>query len=187
MDKYVNLPLSVFADEMAERKLPSPAAGSSLAASLMMAISLLEMTVSEQVETTGRMEGRDLSHDLKRLRHWREEGKALVDGDIQAVEEMVRRGSTVEGEWLLAPVCRLHELSGEILKWVPDYLKVSGTKVSDTLVAALHLRTVWLGTWHIVGFNAKSFGWDFPLLSDWESELEGTDAIIRKVVSSVRD
>ncbi|SIS73403.1 hypothetical protein SAMN05421790_104181 [Kroppenstedtia eburnea] len=187
VDKYADLPLSVFADEMAERKIPSPAAGSSLAAALMMAISLLELTVSEQAEKQEGMDGRDPSDDLKRLRCWREEGKALVDGDIQAVEEMVRRGSAVGGERLLAPVCRLHELAGEILEWVPDYLAVSGTKVSDTLIAALHLRTVWIGSWHIAGFNAKSFGWDFPLLSDWETELKRTDAILRQVYASVRD
>ncbi|GGA43945.1 hypothetical protein GCM10007416_16320 [Kroppenstedtia guangzhouensis] len=187
MNKYVNLPMSVFADEMAKRKIPSPAAGSSLAASLMMAISLLELTVSEQAEKKGETYRRDPSQDLKRLQRWREEGKVLVDKDIQAVEEMVRRGSSVGAERLLAPVRRLHELAREILKWIPDYLTVSGAKVSDTLIAALHLRTVLIGSWHIAGFNAKSFGWDPPLPFDWETELERTDSILQMVYSSVQD
>ncbi|MDA8352098.1 MAG: hypothetical protein M0Z65_02735 [Firmicutes bacterium] len=185
MTRYASLSLTRFAEGMAERKIPSPAAGSSLAATLMMACSLLELTVSEQVEKNSPSSGRNPHRDLNRLRHCRQEAESLVDADIEAVEAMIRGSESAEASRLLGPIRRLHELAGELLELAPDYLAVSGNKTSDTLVAFLQLRTVYLGTYHIACFNAATFGWEPLFTPEWEKQLQQTDHQIQKSLRSV--
>ncbi|SMO83336.1 hypothetical protein [Melghirimyces algeriensis] len=185
MNHFATLPLSEFADHMAERKLPSPAAGSSLAVSLMMACSLLELTISSLAEK-GEVAGkRSPSSDLAQLSAWRKEGEELVEADIRVVETMLREPETAKADVLLRPVRRLHEIAKEILAIIPDYLAVSGSKASDTLTACLHLRTVLVSSVHIARFNAQAFGWPDPLSNGWEEVLTQTDQLIKEAIQLV--
>ncbi|MFC4076099.1 hypothetical protein [Salinithrix halophila] len=188
--KYADLEVTRFADEMAQRRIPSPAAGSSLAVSLIMACSLLEMTVAEAEEKGKAPAGRQPGEDREQIQSWREEGKRLIDADIQAVEKMLREKGNGNPQELLAPVLRLHRLAVEAVETARDYLVFSGPKVSDTFTAFLHLRTVAAGAYHIACFNETFYDWKHPLPRDFGELLEGWDReaarALRETGDSVR-
>ncbi len=176
---FVREPVDHFVDEMAQRKIPSPAAGSSMALSFAMACALIELTLSDLAEEEMIPAPLNPKEDLKRVQEWREEGKKLIDDDINVVEKMVRKEEHVSSSTLLAPVWRMHQLAEQLGELLIQYLEVNNDKVSDTLVALLHVRTVFLGTAHILGFNCREMGVERPLSKEWSSPLAKWDQSIQ--------
>lgn len=175
---FVREPVDHFIDKMAQRKLPSPAAGSSLALSFAMACALIELTLADLAEKEMISAPLNPKEDLKRVRKWREEGKKLIDDDINAVELMIRKEEQVSSSTLLMPVWRLHQLAEKLEELLIQYLGVNNEKISDTLVAMLHVRTVFLGTIHILGFNCFQMGVERPFSKEWSFPLVKWDQCI---------
>ncbi|PTX59084.1 hypothetical protein C8P63_11329 [Melghirimyces profundicolus] len=186
MSRFAFHSLSGFCERMAERKIPSPAAGSSLAASVMMACSLLELTVSSLAEKGESVGERNPASDWRRIREWRKEAEFLVDEDIRIVGEMIREKEQVKPKEWLKPIRRLHDMAVEILDLIPVYLPVSGNKASDTVVSCLHLRTAMAGSYHIACSNARAFGWECPFPANGEAALERADRLVREALRTVK-
>ncbi|OYD07230.1 cyclodeaminase/cyclohydrolase family protein [Paludifilum halophilum] len=183
---FTSLSVEEFIDRMGLRKIPSPAAGSSLAVSFSMACSLLEMTLSELADERRRDLDRDPLQDLHRVRQWRQEGISLIDKDIRAVEAMIHgKGEGGDEEWLV-PVQRLYQLGEEMMDLIQSYLRIPGPKISDTWVAFLQLRTVFAGSYHIVCFNESFFGWPPRLGRDWEEKLRRWDCQVAEALREVQ-
>lgn len=176
---YVRKQVDQFVDAMAQRKIPSPAAGSSMGLSFAMACALIEMMLSELVEKGCSLPQSNPTFDLDCVRRWREEGKKLIDDDIRAVEKMLRDKEDVESAALLAPLRRLHHLAEELGQLIIPYLAVASDKVSDIVVALLYVRTVLLGTGHILAFNCQMMNTELSLSDDWNASIADWDHKIR--------
>jgi hypothetical protein len=180
-------PVAAFVEEMAQREIPSPAAGSSLALTLAMACSLAEMVLSELSEKEQAVPGRETDRDWAQVRAWRQQALTLIDADIFAVERMIRLREK-DPDSLLQPMFQLFECAGQLGELLLAYLDVENGKISDTVAAVLHVRTVWLGSAHILRFNARTFGW--PLgdqLGGWEKRLRRWDRKLEEVMGGSFD
>lgn len=177
--------LNQFIQQMGLRRIPSPAAGSSLGVAFSMACSLMEMIVSEQVERKTESFPRQPSQDLSQIKRWKEEGLLLAGQDIQAVEKMIHKKGQTHPKEMLAPVSRLLILAEKMMDLIRDYLPVAGPKVSDGWVAFFHLRSVYAGALHIIMFNESTFDWPSSLQElDWEKQLQKWD---QQVLDGIRE
>lgn len=172
---YRFLSVSRFVKEMGRRVIPSPAAGSSLALSLAMGCSLLELLVSEMREKNITHPNCKPTEDETRLRQWRRRGEEWIDADIRAVETMMRQGKTVPASTWLQPMYELAKTAGEAAELAIAYLPVRSEKQSDTLVAFLHFRTAYWGACQIVVANTTAFRLSCPLPADWRDRLQAWD------------
>ncbi|MDR6226239.1 hypothetical protein [Desmospora profundinema] len=177
---YLLLPVSRFVEDMGRRVIPSPAAGSSLALSLAMGCSLLELLVAEMVDKKTVPADCRPAEDLVQLQKWRRCGERLIDADIRAVETMVRNPEALSDPEWLKPMLELVRVAEQAAELALTYLPVHSAKQSDTLVAFLHFRTAYWGGCQIIIANTDTFNLPCPVSSDWSERVDKWDRALNR-------